>query len=398
METVYIIPMRRIVIVGASLAGLKAAEVLRREGFTGEVVVIGDEPHAPYDRPPLSKAFLASSGGPEEVELRQAPGLEAIWMLGTRAVELNGGGKRVLLDDGREIRYDGLVVATGAAARGLPTVPPMAGVTALRTLDDALALRELMASASRVAVIGTGFIGTEIASTCRSMGLDVTLVGALPVLHRPLGPLAGAAADRVRSQGVRLREHVSVAGLNGEDRVRGVRLDDGTTEPADVVVVAVGAAPVTDWMSGSGAVLDDGVVCDAKLAVEGLDDVVAAGDVARWPHPALRGGLLRVEHWTNATEQASAAARRLLRGPAAADFAPVPSFWTDQFGTRIQGVGLPTLGDEVDVVDGDPASDRFVAEYRRDGIIVGAVAAGSAKALLPYRAQLQKTMGPPLVM
>ncbi|MGY1812278.1 NAD(P)/FAD-dependent oxidoreductase [Blastococcus sp. SYSU D00820] len=390
--------MERIIVVGASLAGLKAAETLRREGFAGEVVVIGDEVHAPYDRPPLSKDFLASTAAVEDVALRQAPELDVTWQLGRRAVALDGAARRLVLEDGGEVRYDGLVVATGAAARSLPTVPPIAGVTALRTLDDALALRELLATATRVGVIGTGFIGTEIASTCRSLGLDVTLLGALPVLHRPLGPLSPAAAERIRAHGVRVREGVSVAGLDGDDRVRGIRLDDGTTEAADVVVVAVGAAPVTDWLTGSGAVLEDGVVCDASLAVEGLDGVVAAGDVARWPHPALGGGLLRIEHWTNATEQGAAAARRLLHGPDVPAFVPVPSFWTDQFGTRIQGVGLPTLGDQVDVVDGDPASDRFVAEYRRDGIVVGAIAAGSPRALFPYRARLKESMGPPLVV
>lgn len=390
--------MRRIVIVGASLAGLKAAEALRRDGFTGEVVLVGEEPHLPYDRPPLSKDFLAGRVAVEDVVLRRPPELDATWVLGKRAITLVPSEKLVLLDDGQELRYDGLVVATGAAARTLPTIPAMPGVIALRTLDDAEALRQLLASASRVGVIGTGFIGTEIASTCRSLGLDVTLVGALPVLHRPLGPLSAAAAERVRSHGVRVRENVSVAGLDGEDRVQGIRLDDGTTEAADVVVVAVGAAPVTGWLAESGAVIEDGVVCDATLAVEGLADVVAAGDVARWPHPALGGGLLRIEHWTNATEQAAAAARRLLHGPEVPDFAPVPSFWTDQFGIRIQGIGFPTLADQVEVVDGDPASDRFVAEYRRDGVVVAAVVAGSPRALFPYRAHLRKTMGPPLVV
>lgn len=390
--------MQRIVIVGASLAGLKAAEALRREKFTGELVLVGAEPCLPYDRPPLSKAFLAGQQDAHALELRRAPDPEATWLLGRSAVSLDAAGKRLRLDDGSELSYDGLVVATGAAARTLPTVPPLPGVTTLRTLEDARALRSLLSTATRVGVIGTGFIGTEIASTCRSLGLEVTLLGALPVLHRPLGPLSSAAAQRIRAHGVRVLEGVSVAGLAGEDRVEGVHLDDGTTEAADVVVVAVGAAPVTDWLTGSGAVVEDGVVCDATLAVEGLEDVVAAGDVARWPHPALGGGLLRIEHWTNATEQAAAAARRLVHGPDGPPFGPVPSFWTDQFGIRIQGVGLPTLGDQVQVVDGDPASDRFVAEYRRDGALVGAVAAGSPKALFPYRAQLQKSMGPPLVV
>jgi NADPH-dependent 2,4-dienoyl-CoA reductase/sulfur reductase-like enzyme len=389
--------MDRIVVVGASLAGTRAAQALHAEGFTGEVVVVGAEEHLPYDRPPLSKKLLSGDLAPDAIALRHECGPELRWLLGRRAVGLDAAAHRVHLDDGGTLPYDGLVVATGAAARRLPTVPDVPGVFVLRTLDDALGLRSALVPGCRVAVIGTGFIGTEIASTCRDLGLEVTLLGALPVLHRPLGPLSPAAAARVRAHGVTVVEGVTVDRLEAGDRVTGIRLDDGTTVPADVVVVAVGAAPVTDWLAGSGATLEDGVVCDGTLAVAGVDDVVAAGDVARWPHPALGGDLLRLEHWTNATEQGAAAARRLLHGPGVGPFAAVPSFWTDQFGVRIQGVGFPTLGPDVEVVDGDPAGRRFVAEYRRDGHVVGAVVAGSPRALLPYRTELQRMTALPPV-
>jgi NADPH-dependent 2,4-dienoyl-CoA reductase/sulfur reductase-like enzyme len=389
--------MDRIVVVGTSLAGTRAVQALHAEGFTGEVVAVGAEEHLPYDRPPLSKKLLSGDLAPDAIALRHETDANVQWLLGRTAVGLDATARRVHLADGESLAYDGLVVATGAAARRLPTVPDAPGVFVLRTLDDALALREALSPGARVAVIGTGFIGTEIASTCRDLGLEVTLIGALPVLHRPLGPLSPAAAARVRAHGVGLHENVTVDGLEVGDRVAAVLLGDGTRVPADVVVVAVGAAPVTGWLEGSGAVLDDGVVCDETLAVEGVADVVAAGDVARWPHPALGGELLRIEHWTNAAEQGAAAAKRLLRGPAAGAFGPVPSFWTDQFGIRIQGVGFPTLGPDVEVVDGDPADRKFVAEYRRDGVVVGVVAAGSPRALLPYRSALQQMTALPPV-
>ncbi|WNV77079.1 FAD-dependent oxidoreductase [Geodermatophilus sp. DSM 44513] len=389
--------MERIVVVGAALAGTRAVQSLHAEGFTGEVVVVGAEDHLPYDRPPLSKKLLTGDLAPEAIALRHELDDTTTWLLGRRAVGLDPVARRLRLADGESLAYDGLVVATGSAARRLPTVPHVPGTFLLRTLDDALALRSELVPGARVAVVGTGFIGTEIASTCRDLGLEVTLLGALPVLHRPMGPLSPAAAERARAYGVQVVEGVTVAGLDVDGCVTGVRLDDGTTVPADVVVVAVGAAPVTDWLAGSGAVLEDGVVCDETLAVLGVDDVVAAGDVARWPHPALGGDLLRVEHWTNAAEQGAAAARRLLHGPGVAAFGPVPSFWTDQFATRIQGVGFPTLGPDVTVVDGDPAGRRFVAEYRRAGRLVGAVVAGSPRALLPYRAELQHLAQAPLL-
>jgi NADPH-dependent 2,4-dienoyl-CoA reductase/sulfur reductase-like enzyme len=239
-----------------------------------------------------------------------------------------------------------------------------------------------------VVIIGGGFIGTEVASSCRTLGLDVTIVTAEPVLARALGPLSAAAASRATDHGVTVLHPASVAEVRGHRRVEEVVLDDGRSLHADVLVVAVGAVPATDWLTHSGIHLDDGVVCDAGLGVAGLSDVVAAGDIARWPHPDLGGALLRLEHWTNATEQAVAAARRLLHGSVAGPYVPVPSFWSDQFGARLQCVGLPALADETRLVEGDPASGRFVAEFLRAGEIVGATASGAPRALLSYRQQL----------
>jgi 3-phenylpropionate/trans-cinnamate dioxygenase ferredoxin reductase component len=383
--------LRRVVVVGASLAGLRAAETLRRKGFTGELTLVGEEAHPPYDRPPLSKGFAAGAVSVEALRLRQVADLDATWRLGERAVSLDPRARVIGLHDGAQLPYDGLVVATGARPRRLPGLPDQArGLHMLRTLDDAVRLRTELVGGARVVIVGGGFIGAELASTTRELGLSVTVVTPLPMMVTALGPLAEAAAERARRHGVEVVEGVGVTGVVVDDgRVRAVELSDGSTVAADVAVVAVGVIPNTDWLIGSGVRIESGVVCDATLAVCEAPDVVAAGDVACWPHPALRGELLRLEHWTNATEQAAAAAERLRTGSGSA-FATVPSFWSDQYRIRLQGIGLPGRADSVDVVDGDPAGDRFVAEYRRDGELVGAITAGSVKALLPYRRELMR--------
>jgi 3-phenylpropionate/trans-cinnamate dioxygenase ferredoxin reductase subunit len=377
--------MHSVVVVGASLAGLRAIEALRREGYDGQIVAVGEEPHPPYDRPPLSKGILTGTDA-VATALRSQPALDIEWRLGERAVALDTADRQVRLAGGERIPYDGLVITTGAIPRSIPGIPVgLRGVITLRTLDDALALRRALAGDPSVVIIGGGFIGTEVASSCRTLGLDVTVVTTEPLLARALGPLSAAAATRAADHGVTVLQPASVAEVRGHRRVEEVVLHDGRTLRADVLVVAVGATPATGWLRDSGIPLDDGVVCDAGLGVAGHPGIVAAGDVARWPHPALGGVLLRLEHWTNAAEQAAAAARRLLHGDAAGAHAPVPSFWSDQFGVRLQGVGLPTLADEVRVIEGDPAGDRFVAEFLRAGEVVAATTAGAPRALLGYR-------------
>jgi NADPH-dependent 2,4-dienoyl-CoA reductase/sulfur reductase-like enzyme len=380
----------RVVIVGASLAGLRSAEALRRKGFTGELILVGDEVHPPYDRPPLSKEFTAKAMSAESLHLRQNPSLEATWQLGVPATSLDAAAHVVTLGDGAELGYDGLVIATGATPRRLPGLPGTArGLHHLRTVDDALRLRADLVPGTRVVVIGGGFIGAELASTCRELGLPVTVVTPLPMMVSALGQLSEAAAQRARRHGVEVIEGPGISAVEIDDRVRSVELTDGTRLSADVVVVAIGVRPAVDWLVGSGVLIDSGVVCDDSLAVRGVADAVAAGDVACWPHPALDGELLRLEHWTNAAEQATAAADRLLTG-GGRPFAPVPSFWSDQYGVRLQGVGLTGRADEVAVVDGDPSGDQFVAEYCRAGQLVGAISAGDVRALLPYRRELVK--------
>ena len=384
--------MDSIVVAGSSLAGLRAAEAIRRKGYSGSLTVVGEELHDPYDRPPLSKGFLGGAAVASTLQLRRTPDLEADWLLGRRIASLDADRQRLVMTDGSELPYDGLVVATGAAPRPLPAVPEtVPRCHMLRTVDDAIALRDDLSSARHVVIIGGGFIGSELASTCRTLGLAVTVITPLPLLATALGELAPAATTRARNHGVHVIDDAAVTGCAVQTDGTSILLSDGRSVAADVIVVAIGAVPQTGWLQGSGAVLRDGVVCDETLTVQGLPHAVAAGDVARWPHPALGGELLRLEHWTNAVEQAAAAARRLVQGTAQ-PFAPVPSFWSDQFGMRLQCVGIPSIADEVVVVSGDPEGDVFVAEYRRRGHLVAAVAAGSAAALLPYRRELAERL------
>ncbi len=388
---------RTIVVVGASLAGLRAAEELRHQGFDGTVTVVGDEPHAPYDRPPLSKQLLAGEWPVDRLALTVGVdgGIDALdldWRLGTRAAALDLVGRRVVLAGGERVGYDGLVIATGAAPRELPGTGSLGGVHTLRTLDDCLAVRaDLDAGAGRVVVVGAGFIGSEVAATCRTRGCDVTILEALPVpLGRALGDEMGAAlGDLHRDHGVDLRLGVGVAGFEGGDRVERVRLADDSAVDADLVVVGIGVTPNTGWLEGAGLALDDGVVCDATtLAAPG---VVAAGDVARWPSHRF-GELMRVEHWDNAITMGEHAARRLLAEPpfstgerSVGAYDPVPWFWSDQYDRKVQLAGRSSAADEVRVIDGSTDERRFVALYRRADRLVGVLAMNRPRLLMTYR-------------
>ena len=378
-----------VVVVGASLAGLRAAEELRRLGFDGRLVIVGAESHLPYDRPPLSKAMLAGEAQADDIVLRhQAPDdLDVDWRLGRRAVGLEVASRTIELDDGEQITGDrGIVIATGATPRRLAGIPALAGIHELRTLDDCLAIRaDLDAGARRVVVIGAGFIGSEVAATCRGRHLDVTVLEALPApMVRGLGPVLGAVlAGLHRDHGVDLRTGVGVEGVDGVERVERVRLADGTTVDADVVVVGVGVVPATAWLEGSGLTIDNGVVCDETLLA--APGIVAAGDVCRWPNPLFGGELMRLEHWTNATEQGIAAGARLVVGDDATPFAPVPFVWSDQYDVKIQVAGDVRGDDRLEVVDGSLDERRFVAAIGRGDRLVGAVGFSRPRVLMQYR-------------
>ncbi len=377
-----------VVVVGASLAGLRAVEELRRVGFDGRIVVVGAEDRLPYDRPPLSKDLLAGEATVDDIALRRQPidDLEAEWELGRRAVALDVADRAVTLDDGRTVSGSrGVVLATGATPRTLPGTPALAGIHVLRTLDDCLAIRaDLDASPHRVVVVGAGFIGAEVAATCRARHLDVTMLEALPApMIRGLGPAVGDVLARMhRDHGVDLRTSTGVDGFEGGARVERVRLADGSTVDADVVVVGIGVVPVTDWLAGSGLTIDDGVRCDETLLA--APGIVAAGDVCRWPNVAFGGEVMRLEHWTNAAEQGVAAGARLVTDDPQ-PYGPVPFVWSDQYETKIQVVGHVRGDDDVVIVDGSPDELRFVAAVGRGDRLVGAIGFGRPRVVMQYR-------------
>jgi NADPH-dependent 2,4-dienoyl-CoA reductase/sulfur reductase-like enzyme len=384
------------VIVGASLAGLRAAKSAREAGFTGPLTLVGAQRQAPYDRPPLSKAYLAEAAPAEVPTFPDAVGLaerlDVDVRLGTRASWLDPGRKLVGLCSGAdevELAYRTLIIATGAEARTLSVGADLDGVHTLRTVEDANAIRSALAARPRTVIVGAGFIGSEVASSVRARGLPVTVVEALgtPLANAVGDQIGRACAELHRAHGVELRCGVKVTALEDVGgRVSGVVLDDGDTLPAELVVVGVGAAPATEWLRGSGVELhsgDGGVLCDATLRTS-VDGVYAAGDVAHVPHPLLDGRPLRVEHWTNASEQGALAARNALDPGAATPYVGVPYFWSDAFGRRIQFVGVPGA-DEIRVVSDNPEERKLLALYRRRDRVSGCFGIGRAGQVMKFQ-------------
>jgi NADPH-dependent 2,4-dienoyl-CoA reductase/sulfur reductase-like enzyme len=379
----------RVLVVGAAAAGLSTVEALRRKGYAGEVVVLGAEPHAPYDRPPLSKQVLSGAWEPARAALRTQETLSALdadLVLGDPAVALDPVTRTVRTASGRELRADAIVIATGLRPRTLPGQEGLDGVHVLRTLDDARSLRRNLSDGARLVVVGEGVLGAEITATARMLGLDVTMTGPQPApMALQVGPLVSAALAALHHErGVRLRLGSGVAGLTAEGtRVTGVRLGTGEVLPADVVVVAIGASPATEWLAGSGLRLDNGVVCDTRCRA--ADGIYAVGDVARWHHERL-GRLVRLENRTNATAQATAVAGVILG--ADEPYVPVPYFWTDQFDAKLQVHGFLPVDADVDVVEGDVAARRFVARYRSGGVVTGVLGWNMPKQARLRRAEI----------
>ncbi len=365
--------MSPVIVVGASLAGLTATETLRNGGYDGELIVVDPSRELPPDRPPLSKQVLAGEWEPARAVHRGAqrlPELDVDLRLGVAATSLDVATLAMGLSDGSSVDAAGIVLAMGATPRQLPD-QPLGGVHVLRTMEDCLALRaDLEAGPDRVVVIGAGFIGAEVAATCRGRGLEVTIIEAGPVpLGRVLpGDVGAFIADVHREHGVDVRLGIGVDGLDsdGHGRVRSVRMADGTSIDADVVVVGIGVVPSVHWLHGSGLSIEDGVVCDETCRA--APGIVAAGDVASWPNPRF-GEVMRVEQWEHAIEQGEHAARRLLGelglGDPPGAFAPIPWFWSDQYDRKIQMAGRPAGSDRLHIVEGSIADRRFVALFRR---------------------------------
>ena len=383
----------RIVVAGVSLAGLRTIEALRDGGHEGEIIALSGETEMPYDRPPLSKKFLKGEWGEDRLSLRRSgfEDLDVDWRLGSSAVALDPAARELQLENGERLAYGGLVLATGSRPRALPGAPSLDGVHMLRSLADARALRAELLPGARLVVIGAGFIGMEVAASAREIGLEVTVLEALPsVLLRGLGTELGSwVSERFISRGVHVRCGVGVKSLLGESRIRGVELSDGTQVDADVVVVGIGVSPVCDWLENSGLALQDGVVCDATGGTN-LPEVVAVGDVARWYNPAY-GEALRYEHWTSAVEQSGVAAKRLLHGEAGASpLSQVPYVWTDLFDLRLAMVGELKGSDQMCVGQGSLDEDRFLALFGREGRLCGAVALRRPRPLNACRALIEE--------
>ena len=378
--------LEHVVVVGGSLAGLRALEALRHDGFRGRLTLIGAESHEPYDRPPLSKDVLAGTANTASLALRKQgyDDLDVTLRLGARAHSLDVDAHTVGVGDDT-LPFDGMVIATGAHPRTLPDQPDLDGVQTLRTVEDSDAISERIEAGARLCVIGAGFIGAEVAATARGWGREVTVLEALPQpMVRGVGPVVGAVlASLHRDHGVDLRLGVGVESITGGARVERVHLADGSAVECDAVLVAIGAVPTTDWLDGSGLTVDNGVVCDAALRC--APGIVAAGDLCRWPNAAFDDEVMRIEHWTNATEQGTHAARSLLAGDDAEPFVTVPFVWSDQYDVKIQSAGRFGGDDRMEVVHGRPDDYKFTAIFERNGRISGVLGFNMARRVIQYR-------------
>jgi 3-phenylpropionate/trans-cinnamate dioxygenase ferredoxin reductase subunit len=391
--------VKRVVVVGAGLAGHRAAIALRESGFTGEVVVIGDEPHRPYDRPPLSKQLLAGTFSVEQCFFDSSE-LDVTWRLGDPVAALDVAARSLTLADGSVLGYDGLVIATGRRARSWPASDVPRGVHTMRTLDDATAFRSAVAGTRGVVIVGAGFIGCEVAATLRSHDVaNVTVVDVAPHPMPVLGAEIGRRAARLHEQhGVQLRMNRGVASIDGADRVEAVTLSDGERIEADTVLVAMGSAPNSEWLDGSGVLLAGGsVVCDRYAMARGSDgqplgDVVAAGDIASWPSPHGSGEQC-IEHWSNARDMAAVAAANLLAAPdERVVLESVPTFWSDQYHVKIKSAGFLKDADRFTVVNEDPDKPSLVAEAYREDELVGAVVFNMNRTIIDYTRRLQESL------
>lgn len=384
--------IERLVIVGASLAGLKAAEAARRSGFQGSVVVIGDEDHLPYDRPPLSKQFLHDKRDVPyfREEDSYTAELNVTLVLGRPATAVRPEAKMVIVGD-VEVPYDSLIIATGATPKTVPSWTARKGVVTLRRAGDAMTVRDALDAKRDITIAGAGFIGAEIASAARKQGCRVTIIEATETpLARALGPVMGRTLSEMHTRhGTALHCGVTIAEIHGDECVQSVTLSDGTTVPTDLLLVSIGAEPNTNWLRGSGMELtsDGGIVCDEYLE-SSLPGVYAAGDVVHWPNEVMDTSM-RLEHWTSANEQGALAARNATNRGVRATYQTVPYFWSDWYGNRIQFAGIAGT-ESPTVVQGTVDADKFVALYRDGDRLVGALTVNDSSRIMKERRRISQ--------
>ena len=392
-----------VVIVGGSLAGLRSAEGLRKAGYSGPIKVIGNEPYLPYNRPPLSKDLLSGTGEIGEIYFPIKESVADIeWVLGQAATALDTTAQKVTDLSGTSHSYSALVIATGLRPKPLPVdANGITGVHVLRTFDDAVALRKQLLPGVKVLILGAGFIGCEVAATAIKAGCQVRVVSRT---HEPmqeaLGKTLGKEVKRRHElKGVEFVKGASVFGLIGDGHVERVILDSGVIYDADLVVVAIGSLPNTEWLEGSGIDISDGVLVDGGLRALSSDGVVfenvfAVGDVARYVNPLFDQIPRRVEHWNLPTETGKRAGLILgkqLIGESVAEvlaesFAPLPSFWSDQYEMNILAFGMTYLADRSELVAGE-ISGECVFEYFRDDKLVGVCGIGMRPTIQSYRSR-----------
>jgi len=395
----------RIVIVGASLAGLRAAEALRDEGFTGSLTIIGDEVHEPYDRPPLSKQVLKGWVPARNTKLPRLREVNADWRLGVAATGLDRANREVLLANGDRVPYDRLLIATGVRSRQWfnPEEAKLDGLFTLRTSDDAAEIQAaLNARPNRVLIVGAGFIGSEIASVCRDLGLEVTVAerSSAPLVGALGGVIGDIAAKMQRDAGVDLRTGVAVEALKGDadGHVRQAHLSDGTILDVDVVIASLGSIRNIEWLENAELATGFwGVACDAgcrAFDINGVvtDNIFVAGDIARAPHVLYEYQFMSIEHVDAAVLGAQTAAHNMVnlemqRRP----HLPLPQFWSGQFGVNIKGCGVCSFGDEIVFTQGSVEDLRFAAAFGKNGRIVGAITFNHGKWLEYYAAMIERS-------
>ena len=388
--------MNRLVIVGAGLAGHRAAQAARRAGFEGDLIMVGDEVHKPYDRPPLSKQLLAGTMTHEET-FYASDDLEAEWVLGSPATALDTDGNVVTLGNGVEIHYDGLVLCTGRRAREWPDLPEFDGFFTVRNLEHTAELRAAIRPDVKAVLVGAGFIGCEVAATLRTLGVeDVTMIDIAPYPMPAMGPEVGARAITLHeSHGVKLRMNASVAGFEGANgHVAAVNLTDGTRLEADLVLLSLGSMPNTEWLQGSAVQVEAGAVRvdDYTIAV-GTDNVAAAGDIALYPHPGSPGEPVCIEHWSNARDMGATAAKNLIVPKAQREvFIAVPTFWSDQYDVKIKSAGLLKLADNWKVIEEDPERPSLIVEAYHGDELVGAIVFNKNRSIIQYQRNLQAAL------